>query len=157
MLKKRCYISGSKASRFDRRRLRVFGLSLWLLGALVASGGYAASSDADKQLNFGIDMAKRGLWNEALFRFRRAEQWMPNSPILLNNLAVASEAVGRFEEALEYYKRGATTGNRELRKNYSRFLEFYQGFKPDEPEASPDAEPESGDAEEGGTASEPGT
>lgn len=153
MLRKRSSTSGSQASLFTRRRLTVLGLSLWVAGALLASGGYAASSDADKQLKFGIDMAKRGLWNEALFRFKRAEQGMPNSPVLLNNLAVASEAVGRFDDALEYYKRGAASGNRELRKNYSRFLEFYQGFKPDEPQDSPAAEADSAETEEGGTAS----
>ncbi len=142
MLRKRRYTSISTESDLTRRSRRLHAVLPWLfvLGALLASAGYAASSDADKQLEFGVDMAKRGLWAEALFRFKRAEQSMPSSPTVLNNLAVASEAVGRFEEALEYYKRGAASGNRELRKNYSRFLEFYQGFKPDEPAAS--SEPE---------------
>jgi tetratricopeptide (TPR) repeat protein len=79
-------------------------------------------------------MAGRGLWNEALFRFKQAEKSQPGNPRILNNLAVAYEAVGLFDEALEYYKRAlkADSSSREVKRNYSRFVEFYQAFKPDE-------------------------
>ena len=89
-------------------------------------------------------MAKRGLWSEALFRFRQSEKTRPGNPRVLNNLAVAYEAVGLFDEALETYKAALKVdpGNRELRRNYARFIEFYQAFKPDEEpaEAKPAAE-----------------
>ena len=86
------------------------------------------------QLGFGVDMAKRGLWSEALFRFRQAEKAEPGNPRVLNNLAVAYEAVGLFEEALETYQAALKVdpANREVRRNYARFIEFYQSFKPDE-------------------------
>jgi Tfp pilus assembly protein PilF len=52
-----------------------------------------------------------------------------------NNLAVAYEATGQFEQAREAYQRALRMqpDNRELRRNYSRFVEFYQSFKPEEP------------------------
>lgn len=92
----------------------------------------AAKPRPEEQLSFGVTMAKRGLWNEALFRFRMANQANPNDSRILNNMAVAFEAVGRFEEALASYQRAlkADPTNRELKRNYSRFIEFYQGFKP---------------------------
>lgn len=88
----------------------------------------------DPQLAFGVQMAKRGLWSEALFRFKQADQAQPGNPKILNNLAVAYEAVGLFEEALAAYQTAlkADPANRELRRNYARFIEFYQSFKPDE-------------------------
>lgn len=91
---------------------------------------------ADDQLAFGVKMAKRGLWSEALFRFRQAEKTQPDNPRVLNNLAVAYEAVGLFDEALETYKAAlkADPANKELRRNYARFIEFYQAFKPEEEE-----------------------
>jgi len=105
----------------------------------------APAGAAESQLGFGVDMAKRGLWSEALFRFRQAEKEAPSNPRVLNNLAVAYEAVGLFEEALETYKAAlkADPANRELRRNYARFIEFYQSFKPkEEPEEEAPATPE---------------
>ena len=99
----------------------------------------APAGAGDDQLSFGVQMAKRGLWSEALFRFRQAEKTQPGNPRLLNNLAVAYEAVGLFEEALESYKAAlkADPANKELRRNYARFIEFYQAFKPDEESEQP--------------------
>lgn len=89
---------------------------------------------AEEQMAFGVDMAKRGLWREALFRFQRAHQLDPNTPRVLNNMAVAFEAVGDFDRALEYYKLAleSDSANKDLRKNYARFVEFYQSFRPPE-------------------------
>lgn len=140
---------------------------LWIAGlglvALVGCGGYASAQSADAQIQFGIDMARRGLWSEALFRFKQAERLEPGSFRIYNNLAVAYEANGLFDEALDYYQRAlqAAPSNRELRRNYSRFIEFYQSFKPrDEqpegaaeseaaPEATSDNEPEGAPPEPG--------
>ncbi len=122
-------------SRCRNRIVASLGLASLALVVMLAPAPLTA---ADDQLSFGVDMAKRGLWSEALFRFRQAEKAEPGNPRVLNNLAVAYEAVGLFEEALETYKAAlkADPANRELRRNYARFIEFYQSFKPDEePEA----------------------
>ena len=111
----------------------------------VTTGGPSLSSEVD----FGVSMAKRGLWAEALFRFQQADKGRPNDPEILNNMAVAYEAVGQFEEALETYKKALQAGpsNSDLKRNYSAFIAFYQSYRP---EAETDA-----DQIEGGEAGEP--
>lgn len=131
--------------------LGLLALSLVLAGS--AAAGPPRVPSPQEQLDFGVAMAKRGLWSEAHFRFNEALRQRPEDPRILNNLAVASEALGRFEAALDYYQRAlkANPGSRELKRNYTRFLEFYQGFKPQEEgkagetTPSPDA-PAEGDA-----------
>ncbi len=115
-------------------------LSAALLLPAVACGGggnagHVATHSAEAQIQFGVDMAKRGLWNEALFRFEQAENIDPQNYRVWNNLAVAYEATGQFDQALDAYQQALRMqpDNRELRRNYSRFVEFYQSFKPDEP------------------------
>lgn len=116
-------------------------LALFVVALAVASAATAKKAKprirrvtAEEQIAFGVDMAKRGLWREALFRFQRAHQLDPNRPRVLNNLAVAYEAVGDFDSALEHYKLAlaADPANRDLKRNYARFVEFYQSFRPPE-------------------------
>lgn len=79
-------------------------------------------------------MARRGLWNEAVFRFEQAQRSNPNNPRLLNNLAVAYEAVGRYDKALATYQKAVrmAPGESQIRQNLSRFSQFYESFRPDE-------------------------
>lgn len=144
----------TRQCRKPARSIRALLLSL-TVGALIVGLGWApASADdgvrAESQLKFGIQMAKRGLWNEALFRFSRVLQQRPGDVRVLNNIAVAYEAIGEFDTALEYYRRAleGDSANRELRRNYAQFVEFYESLRPkteDEPEAGSElqAEPES--------------
>jgi Tfp pilus assembly protein PilF len=108
------------------------------------------AAERGQQLEFGVDMAKRGLWSEALFRFRRADAEDPENPRILNNLAVSYEAVGQFDEAMELYKRAVKLdpANAELKRNYARFVEFYQGFRPRETEAEDGAAEETGESQD---------
>lgn len=106
-------------------------------GAGAAEEGLARTervTNAAEQIKFGVRMAKRGLWSEALFRFRQAERFDPGNPQILNNIAVSYEALGQFDRALEAYQEAirADRTNKDLRKNYSRFVEFYRAFRPDE-------------------------
>jgi Flp pilus assembly protein TadD len=116
-------------------------MSLFLLlvavsSIAVACGGGSAPepTTSPAQLDFGVEMARRGLWSEALFRFRQAEQLNPGDPKILNNIAVSYEALGQFERALDYYQKAveADPTNRDSRRNYSRFVEFYRAFRPDD-------------------------
>lgn len=124
------------------------------LGVSLASPAHAASvlgkpPTAAEQLKFGVNMARRGLWSEALFRFKQADRIDPENPRILNNLAVAYEATGQFDEALALYRRALERhpGDQELRRNYTRFIEFYQSYKP-EGEGESDGGGEGADAEE---------
>ncbi len=99
---------------------------------------YRNPESAPAQLDFGVEMARQGLWSEALFRFEQAARLYPDDPEVLNNLAVAHEALGQFDQALEAYQRAirAAPGNKQLKRNYSRFVEFYRSFRPENPEAA---------------------
>ena len=112
----------------------------------------AAEKDLNSQFEFGIRMAKRGLWNEALFRFSRVLKERPGDPRALNNMAVAYEAIGQFDKALEHYKLALEkdSANRDLRRNYAQFVEFYQGLKPESKDAQPAEPAESGTEEAAG-------
>ncbi len=110
-----------------------------LLGTAACSGNASSAvstAKAEDQIAFGVEMARRQLWNEALFRFEQAQRMDPSNPRVYNNLAVACEATGQFDKALEYYKEALRRepGNQELKKNYARFVEFYRGFTPAEEE-----------------------
>jgi len=71
-------------------------------------------------------MAKQNLWREALFRFRRAVQINPSDSMAHNNLAVAYEANGDFDNARKEYLEALKLdrSNQYIQKNYSRFVEF---------------------------------
>jgi Tfp pilus assembly protein PilF len=99
--------------------------------ALAACGGYQRPEQAASQLSFGVDMARRGLWDEALFRFTEAEKLDPENPRIASNIGVAYEASGQFDKALSYYQKALklAPNDKEIRTNYGRFVEFYQGFK----------------------------
>lgn len=115
-----------------------------------AHAQFGKPPNAGQQLKFGVEMARRGLWSEALFRFRQADRLDPGNPRILNNLAVAYEATGQFEEALELYRSALERhpGDRELRRNFTRFIEFYQSYKP-EGEGGNDGDGEGAGAEDG--------
>jgi tetratricopeptide (TPR) repeat protein len=111
---------------------RAATFSLFLAVILAACGSrYGRPDKPASQLAFGVEMARRGLWSEALFRFHQAESLDPRNPRVLNNLGVAYEATGDYDKALGYYKQALQIdpNNRELRANYGRFVEFYQAFQ----------------------------
>ena len=105
--------------------------ALSLVFLLTACAGYGRTNPAAAQLAFGVDMARRGLWDEALFRFQEAEKLDPQNARIQSNLGVAYEAAGQFEKALDYYKKALNLApnDKDIRTNYARFVEFYQGFK----------------------------
>ncbi len=121
-----------------RRDFRFLTVMTCLLAVLMIGGRKKQEdpSSSEAQLAFGVQMAKRGLWSEALFRFKQASRKDPGNPRILNNMAVAYEALGNFEKALDVYQDAIRSDptNRELKRNYSRFVEFYRAFKPAEPD-----------------------
>lgn len=82
-------------------------------------------SSSSEELRFGIDVAKRGLWNEARFRFERAVGLDPASAEAHNNLAVAFEQQGAFDKAREAYDKALKLkpGNPYIQQNYDLFRE----------------------------------
>ncbi|MCG8462383.1 MAG: tetratricopeptide repeat protein [Holophagales bacterium] len=120
-------------SKPRRAEIRLAGI-LCLVFSIACGGATPEPSTTPAQLDFGVEMARRGLWSEALFRFRQAESLNPGDSRTLHNMAVAYEALGQFERALDYYQKAiaADPQNKDLKRNYSRFVEFYRAFRPDD-------------------------
>lgn len=135
--------AGDSIHGTDVRRPLPILLRAPILAAVMAAATHPAApvqrSDAEVQLEFGAKVAMRGSWNEALFRFERATRLDPNLPRAWNNLAVALENLGRFEEAGAAYEKAMALApeDRRIRENHERFTGFlkYHAKKP--PEAPP--------------------
>jgi tetratricopeptide (TPR) repeat protein len=125
-----------------------------MMGSSPVEAGDSAKNQASQQMKWGFKAAKEGYWLEALDRFERANNLTPNQPRILNNIAVALEASGRFDEAKLAYETGLSISpnDRALRRNFSRFMEFYKvqvEAAEEDKEADEDGGP--GDAAKGGS------
>jgi Flp pilus assembly protein TadD len=100
---------------------------LALLVALAAGPVQAdARSDAKSQVEFGIAVARRGLWREAIFRWERAVGLDPTYASAYNNLGIAYENTGELDKAREAYERALELEpeNVLIRQNYELFREI---------------------------------
>ncbi|MFW6140001.1 MAG: tetratricopeptide repeat protein [Acidobacteriota bacterium] len=81
------------------------------------------SSLPKSQLDFGIEAAQNGLWEESIFRWEKVLQSDPNSAAAHNNLAVAYEKKGNFEKAEIEYKKALQLSpkNEQIQYNYEQF------------------------------------
>ena len=118
---------------YKNSRLIIVGAALVLAATLssgVAVAGDPNAKEAGAEMKWGFKAAKRGYWQEALMRFEHANELTPNQPRILNNIAVAQEANGLYEMALLTYQEGLAIDprNTALRRNYTRFQEFYATY-----------------------------
>ena len=115
-----------------KRRLLLIGVVLvaGLAGPLYAD----ARSDAKEQVRFGIRVARQGLWNEALYRWKRASEIDPSYAAAFNNLAIAYEQQGLLSEARDSYEkaRRLEPDNAMIRQNYDLFKEIHDRAEPRE-------------------------
>ncbi len=100
--------------------------TLFLLSAAAAPLAADARSDAKKQVEFGIAVAQRGLWREAIYRWERASQIDPKYAEALNNLAIAYEHEGDLEKARVAYEKALelAPNNALIKQNYELFKEI---------------------------------
>jgi len=84
-----------------------------------------------EQVSFGIDVARMGLWREAIYRWEKAVELDPDNASARNNLAVAYEQSGTFDLANEEYERALEldSDNLYIRQNYELFREAYERKK----------------------------
>ena len=101
-------------------------LAIWLVAALPAVASADARSDARAQVEFGIAVAQKGLWKEALYRWERATQIDPSYAAAYNNLAIAYEQSGDFDRARKAYERATELepNNLQIRQNFDLFKEI---------------------------------
>ena len=96
-----------------------------LLVVLLAPSASQTAASAEEELGFGIEVARRGLWSEAQFRFERAVALDPENAEALNDLGVALEQQGEFAKAREMFDRALKLkpGNLYIQQNYDLFRE----------------------------------
>ena len=83
-------------------------------------------SDAQAQVDFGITVARRGLWQEAIYRWERASDLDPDYAAAWNNLGIAYEHEGQFDKAREAYEMALDLepNNLMIQQNYDLFREI---------------------------------
>jgi Flp pilus assembly protein TadD len=104
---------------------RLVGLTV--LSALIAAPAYAdARGDARRQVEFGIAVAQRGLWREAIYRWQRATEIDPTYAQAFNNLAIAHEQHGELDKAREAYEKALKLepNNPIIKQNFELFREI---------------------------------
>ncbi len=111
--------------------------TLGLVLCLVVAAPLLADEDDDrkskskKEVAFGIEVAQRGLWREAIYRWEKAVELDPQNASARNNLAIAYEQSGDFEMANQEYERALQidANNLYIRQNYELFREAYERKK----------------------------
>jgi Tfp pilus assembly protein PilF len=105
---------------------RILLATLLIAGAAVAPLAADARDDAKKQVEFGISVAQRGLWREAIYRWERAVQIDPTYAEAHNKLAIAYEHEGELDKARGAYEKALELqpNNTFIKQNYELFREI---------------------------------
>ena len=91
-----------------------------------------ARGDAKAQVEFGIDVAQRGLWREAIYRWEKAVEIDPAYAAAFNDLAIAYEHEGQLQKARKAYDKALQLdpNNAQIRQNYELFKEINDRTNP---------------------------
>ncbi len=99
-----------------------------LLLSLPAAPPFAdARGDAQKQVQFGIAVAQRGLWREAIYRWERAAQLDPHTRRLRTTSRLRYEHEGELDQGARRLREGASSSSpamRLIKQNYELFREI---------------------------------
>ena len=97
------------------------------VATLAAAPSFAdAKSDAKTQVEFGINVAQRGLWREAIYRWQKATEIDPTYAAAYNDLAIAYEHEGQLDKARKAYEKAVELepNNAEIKQNFELFKEI---------------------------------
>lgn len=85
-----------------------------------------ARDDARAEVQFGIGVAQRGLWREAIYRWQRAIEIDPTYAEAYNDLAIGYEHEGELEKARQAYEKALELDpdNQQIRQNFELFKEI---------------------------------
>ena len=113
--------------------IRAFVAFVMLAGA-VAPLAADARDDARKQVEFGIAVAQKKLWREAIFWWERAAKTDPTYAAAHNNLGIAYEQEGELEKARIAYEKALELepNNAMIRQNYELFKEINDRTSPNQ-------------------------
>src|SRR2546425_8945475 len=98
-----------------------------------ASPSFAdARRDAKAQVEFGINVAQRGLWREAIYRWEKAIEIDPTYAAAHNDLAIAYEHEGQLDKARRAYEKALDLdpNNAQIRQNFELFKEINDRTSP---------------------------
>jgi len=108
--------------------MKGFAIALAACAAVsIAVPSYAdAKNDAKAQVEFGINVAQRGLWREAIYRWEKATQIDPTYVAAYNDLAIGYEHEGQLDKARKAYEKALQLdpNNSQIRQNYELFKEI---------------------------------
>ena len=112
---------------------RVFSAALLFIILAGVAAPAAQRDEAKEQVEFGIQVAQRGLWREAIYRWERATQLDPTYAAAFNNLAIAYEHEGQLDKARESYEKAVALDpeNAMIRQNFDLFKELNDRTKKD--------------------------
>jgi Flp pilus assembly protein TadD len=98
-------------------------LALGSTGPVLAAD---AKGDARSQVEFGINVAQRGLWREAIFRWEKAIELDPQYAEAYNDLGIGYEHEGQLDKARIAYEKALALdpNNAQIRQNYELFKEI---------------------------------
>ena len=108
-------------------------MQIWtivLIGLLVTSSYTVTAADtradARAQVEFGIEVAQKGLWREAIHRWERATNLDQTYAAAWNNLGIAYEHEGLFDKARNAYETALDIEptNTMIQQNYDLFREI---------------------------------
>src|SRR6266550_3542761 len=102
-------------------KTRIATILVLAAAVMPASSAFAdARSDARSQVEFGISVAERGLWREAIYRWEKAVELDPSYAAAYNDLAIAYEHEGQLEKARQAYEKALELepNNTQVRQNY---------------------------------------
>jgi Tfp pilus assembly protein PilF len=83
-------------------------------------------SQARTEVEFGMQVAQRGLWREAIYRWEKAVEVDPTYAAAFNDLAIAYEHEGQLDKARKAYDKALELdpNNAQIRQNYELFKEI---------------------------------
>lgn len=124
-----------ESSRYSERNsvmaLRIIACAA--VAVLSAAPAFAdARGDAKQQVAFGINVAQRGLWREAIYRWEKAVEIDPTYAAAHNDLAIAYEHEGQLDKARKAYEKALDLepNNVQIRQNFELFKEINDRTSP---------------------------
>ncbi len=119
---------------------------LFIFFLLLLGFGCSPSRLTD-QTSFGIWAVEKDLWDEAIFRWKKVLAANPDSVAAHNNLAVAYEKKGLWEEARREYEIALKLGpqNTWVKSNYQKFRDNMDPEKKEKEEKGKKKEKDQGE------------
>ena len=101
-----------------------------LLIPLLIIAVFGACSSRGKMIQtefqFANNLAKQGLWKEAMYRWQKVLDQGKESATIYNNMAIALEKMGKFDEAQEKYKKALkiAPNNPTVKSNFNKLKKY---------------------------------